>query len=468
MLGAPPLYLLVAVLGLGTGSCDREVPLGAAPRAQVPQQAQVTALPGCAAVAFEVSGSDRVTATFPDPARCPSGLVLVLGDAATFGRPGGGRLTLSVRVLNRGTEAIALPVRLLLPPDSAVVLFPPGLARNGKKGATPQNATGTIAAGEPHAGAWFWNVGTGTQLAAGATTDAVALVFVVESGVQRVRLGFEAEARPSGPPGADWPRLTNTLPDLDTSRVVQLEGDTFLLYRTDIQLVFKVGVSDSAKAAFLGRHSMTVLGVTESGHFFVRMPDPGPDLKGYYGAMDRLNAEPEVYVAASLWRTPLPQRDELRVPDDGQGQTRTDWIAKSSSTWAMRAIRAPLAWGCETGDYGGAPVPVGIFEWKHQQLHPEFTRSTPQLREPTDAELAKMFPHVIPQDTVRMREAHAAATTGLLTAQGDNSSGIAGVNWHTRLFLYAGHSGGNRKLPLTTGLYVLANNFGSGNTMVTD
>jgi len=450
-----PLTLsLVAVLGLGSGGCDRDVPLAAAPQAQAPPQAQVTALPGCAAVEFEVSGSDRVRATFPDPSRCPSGLVLVPGDAATFDRPGGGRLTLSVRVVNRAGEAVALPVRLLLHPDSAVVLFPPGLARNGKKGATPQDAAGTIPAGEPHAGAWFWNVGTGTQLGAGATTTPAELVFVVESGVQRVRLGFEAEARRSGPPGADWPRLTNALPDLDTTRVFQLRGDTFEIFRTDISLRFKAGVSDSAKAAFFARHSMTVIGVTGSGHFFVRMPDPGPSLQSFYDALDRFRGEPEVYLVALIPRTPLPAQDPVRFPDDGPGQARSNWLSNSSSTWAMRAIRAPLAWGCETGDYGGPTVAVGIFEWKHQPMHPEFARSMPQLREPTDVQLHLYQP--VPQDTVAAKEAHAVKTTGLLTAEGNNGSGIAGVNWRTRLFMYAGYSPGNRPLDLVTGLYVPA------------
>lgn len=450
---APPLYFLVATLGLG--SCDRDVPLAAEAQAQTPPQAQVTALPGCAAVEFEVSGSDRVTATFPDPSRCPNGLMLVSGGAATFDRPGGGRLTLSVRVLNRAAESIALPVRLLLQPDSAVVLFPPGLARNGKKGATAQNAAGTIPLGEPHAGAWFWNVGTGTQLAAGATTNPAELVFVVESGVHRVRLGFGAEARPSGPPGADWPVLTNTYPELDTSRVVQLPGDMFLVYRTDITLRFKPGVSDAGKAAFFARHLMTVLGVTQSGMFFVRIPDPGPSVQSLFQALDQLRSEPEILLVASIERTPMPHRDGARLPVDGPGQARGNWLSNSSSTWAMRAIRAPLAWGCETGDYGGVPVPVGIFEWKHQPTHPEFARSTPQPWQADDAFLPKGIKPA-PPDTVVVKETHAVATTGLLSAEGDNASGIAGVNWRTRLFLYAGFSGSNHKLPLYTGFYHLA------------
>ena len=71
-------------------------------------------------------------------------------------------------------------------------------------------------------------------------------------------------------PQADttWPVLINRLADLDTTRVVQL--DSGLVFRTDITLSFKAGISDSAKRAFFARHSMTVVGVTQSGKFFTR------------------------------------------------------------------------------------------------------------------------------------------------------------------------------------------------------
>jgi len=258
---------------------------------------------------------------------------------------------------------------------------------------------------------------------------------------------------------ADWPVLTSTLPDLDTSRVLQLEGDTvgdtILVYRTDITLRFNVGVSDSAKAAFFERRSMTVIGMTESGRFFVRIPDPGPSPQSFFAALEGLRAEPEILRVTLIPRSPMPHEDFSRLPTDGPGQARADWLAMSSGTWAMRAIRAPLAWGCETGDYGAPFVPVGIFEWKHQPTHPEFMHSVQPLRQPSDADLAKYKP--VGQDTVASHEAHAVATTGLLAAAGDNASGIAGMTWRTRLFLYAGYSAGNRKLPLESGLYALVN-----------
>src|SRR5688572_12625586 len=52
-------------------------------------------------------------------------------------------------------------------------------------------------------------------------------------------------------------------------------------------------------------------------------------------------------------------------------------------------------------------------------------------------------------------ETHASATTGLLTAEGNNQSGIAGVTWRSDLRLYAGYSPQNRKLPLESGFYAL-------------
>jgi len=252
---------------------------------------------------------------------------------------------------------------------------------------------------------------------------------------------------------AGWPELT-TYPFLDTSRLAHPEGDTSLIYfRTDIALRFKTGVSDSAKAVFFARHAMTVLGVAR-GQFFVRMPDPGPSLQSFYGAIDSLRSEPEVLVAIAIEYKGMRARDFVRLPTDGTGQTRSEWIGNASTTWAMRAIRAPLAWGCETGDYGGTLVPVGVFEWKHEPTHPELARSSPQLREPDDRALDRYEP--VPGERVATRRAHAVYTTGLLTAAGDNASGIAGVSWRTRLLAYAGYSPANRQLPLATGFYLLA------------
>jgi len=258
------------------------------------------------------------------------------------------------------------------------------------------------------------------------------------------------------PPDTTWPLLTgiNTLPALDTTRLVALPSGR-LVYRTDITLRFKDGVTDSAKAAFFRRHGMSVVGVTRSGQFFVRIPDPGPSLDSLFSLLERLRSEPEILVAASLDFSPLDEVRDTRFPEDGPGQSRSDWFSGTANTWAMRAIRAPLAWGCETGTYGGALASVGVFEYKHQSTHPEFARSSPALWQPPDSNLAHI-PSASPAKVVS-NETHATAVTGQLTAEGDNGSGHGGVNWQTDLHLYAAYSSpGNHPLPVLDNFFALA------------
>jgi len=106
-----------------------------------------------------------------------------------------------------------------------------------------------------------------------------------------------------------WPLLIDSFPRLDTTRRVQLPSGRSL-YRANITLRFKEGVSDSAKLAFFSRHGMTVGGVTRSGKFFVGIPDPGPTLDSLMARLQRLRTEPEIRFGASLDFSPLePVRD---------------------------------------------------------------------------------------------------------------------------------------------------------------
>ena len=87
-----------------------------------------------------------------------------------------------------------------------------------------------------------------------------------------------------------------------------MPADTFRYYRTDIQLVFKHDIPDSTKDAFLRRHSMTVIGVTRAGVFFVRIPDPGPSSEALFQAVAAIRAQPEVEVAAAISRSGAAMR----------------------------------------------------------------------------------------------------------------------------------------------------------------
>ncbi|MGH2397675.1 MAG: S8 family serine peptidase, partial [bacterium] len=276
-------------------------------------------------------------------------------------------------------------------------------------------------------------------------------VFSPWSGIVQDYGSLSVTARTQAP---SWPLLVDSVPQLDTTRLVQLPSGRYL-HRANITLRFKDNVSKSAKVAFFNRHGMTVVGVTQSGQFFVGIPDPGPSLESLFTVLRQLRTEPEILIAASLNFSPLEEVRNFRFPVDGPGQERSDWASSSTGTWAMRAIRAPLAWGCETGTYGGSVPAVGLFEWKHQPDHPEFARSAPDLWEPPDAALAHL-----PSGSAAAADSnrrHAAATTGLLTAQGNDTSGIAGVMWQTRLHLYAGWtSPGNHPLPIPDNFFVLA------------
>lgn len=109
--------------------------------------------------------------------------------------------------------------------------------------------------------------------------------------------------RPAGDVRAAWPILNGQLPDFDTSRVF-ISGDSFRIYRTDIGLTFKPDVTDSAKAAFFDRHTMTVIGVSST-HFYVRIPDPGPSADAFYRVLHALQREPEIAIATFVPRDAL-------------------------------------------------------------------------------------------------------------------------------------------------------------------
>jgi len=128
-------------------------------------------------------------------------------------------------------------------------------------------------------------------------------IIVLLSGCQSAR------TRPHQPgpqaEGSQWPLLVDRLPDLDTLRVVTVPPDTFEWYRTDISLSFKPDVTDSVKVLFFERHAMRVLGVTQVGRFFVRIPDPGPTMDALRQVVETLRREPEIARASPIPRSAL-------------------------------------------------------------------------------------------------------------------------------------------------------------------
>lgn len=200
--------------------------------------------------------------------------------------------------------------------------------------------------------------------------NAAWIVRAVDEGQNgRVRFGSRESSTPprlvltvarvGEPLDTIWPVLTGYEPILDTTVVLPRSTgpDPLIFFRTVINITFEDGVSDAAKAAFFARHSLTVLGVSPAYLFYVRIPDPGMDVQAYDALLDTLQAEPETRNVLPLIFRGMGIIRHARFPDDGSGQHRADWLEGAPSTWAMRAVRAPLAWGCETCKAWFRPTP---------------------------------------------------------------------------------------------------------------
>lgn len=261
-------------------------------------------------------------------------------------------------------------------------------------------------------------------------------------------------------PAQSWPKLGAGFPHFDTTKVVTTANGQLQLFSTDIKLRFQSGTSDAAKSAFFARNSMLVVGEVSDGAFFVRIPDPGTTEADLYSAIDQILADPIILHASPIARGPVDLTTNARFPADGFGFGRADWLRESSSTWAMRAIRAPLAWGCENGDYGGFLPRIGLLEYRHNASNPELSASSPQLRRADTLGSVVVAQNKIAQfgqSEVNKFIAHATWTSTLLGASGDNGEGVAGVLWRSRLFLYEALDPDGYPIPFFTGFYRISN-----------
>jgi len=219
----------------------------------------------------------------------------------------------------------------------------------------------------------------------------------------------------------------------DTTHFAIYPADTTVRYYRDLVVIqFRDSVSgDGVRSIFARYHAVIVGGLPEWPAYVVRVPDPGPT----YGALDSLLAavsqEPRVRLAfgVTFHGAYSPQS---RFPNDGSGATRADWLQPSASLLPFLAVRSTLAWGCETGQYGDPPVPVGVIDFEFDAGHPDLSRSLVANEEPDSADLADL-PELHRRDYL----SHGTAVAGVLTAQGDNNTGIAGVMWRTALHTYA-------------------------------
>jgi hypothetical protein len=322
---------------------------------------------------------------------------------------------------------VALPVELLLAADSVAVLHPTGLAKNGKKRPYVGSPDTVASQDAVLPGVDLWRVGSNGTLSPHGVTPPRILSVTIPNGVLRTRLAFVAVAQvadtstPPLPP-EQFAHQGDTL-----AFPVVHDGPDLTLYRTVMGILFNESASGPAVRGVLQRAGATIVAGTSIGSYIVTVPDPGAGMAALDAALDRLNDEAVVDVAY-----PVAYRQAIvldtRLPTDAVGLQPLDWQTGTPAVLPYQAVRLPEAWGCETGMYGGQPVPVAVIDRTFDHGNPDLAQSSPKLVTP---------PHDRMGAGVDPGPGHGTAVASVLSAQGDNRSGVAGVMWQTDLRLFA-------------------------------
>lgn len=226
---------------------------------------------------------------------------------------------------------------------------------------------------------------------------------------------------------------------LDRTHVVPGASDsTVSVYRDIFEIVFDHAVSGSSIRAVLGRYQAVIVGGSPGvGAYVIKVPDPGPNRLVHDSLLIRLEAEAGVTVVRPLVSTGGAVIVHGRYPADGAGSARSDWFGNGSSLTRPRiAVRAPLAWGCETGEYGGQLTNVGVadfrFDTNNPDLMPSVSSVTPLSPRRSDTLVSASYIG----DPADLRYHHGTHVAGNLSAQGGNGFGVAGIAWRSDLHLY--------------------------------
>jgi hypothetical protein len=223
----------------------------------------------------------------------------------------------------------------------------------------------------------------------------------------------------------------------DSTRLVADRTDTSIVYFRDI---FAISFHDSTSGrtirAVLARYEAQIIGGMQwTRSYVIRVRDPGSSSEAFDSLTAGLSREPGVEFAAPLTFRPGRPVIHGRYPNDGAGAHRESWFgaASGSGTWSRLAIRAPLAWGCETGLYGGPRVRIGMADFFFDSLHPDLRPNIASVTALPDSE------DVVHDDSLLSARflSHGTAVAGVVAALADNGRGVAGVLWGADLYLYA-------------------------------
>jgi len=281
------------------------------------------------------------------------------------------------------------------------------------------------------------------------------IVFLTKEGGAAPALVLAVVAQPpdtSRPPvpttgGLNFPR--------DTALVVAVPGDTItLFFRSIFRVRFDDSTSGTTIRVFLQETGGEIIGgLPASAVYVIRFPDPGNSYEAFDSLKARLNSTPGVSFAAPAARR-SGSEVQSRYPNDGSAATRAAWLGTPTPYTRPRLeIRAPLAWGCETGAYGGAVPSVGVVDY---YLDESFAYDGLQVTriEPDSQHVALEATDLLGNPK---HHSHGTGVSGILLGPGDDSEGLAGMIWNARFTFFSLTRGAKipEDLPAYLAYYIL-------------
>ncbi len=420
------LSLMIIRMAIGvslcTGGCRDEELM--APPFHQQASSLVTSDSLCARVTFAVSGTSTVSTTFPSTSSCTTNLVLIKGTNAKWSSSTR-KLSLFVKLTNKSGGSLQLPVRLYLPSTGTTVLTPAG---------TPAS---TVVAQNPDssevAGGRIWFIGGTGTLANNGSTGQDTVAFTVQAPTSQARLSFVATANSAGgggglpplPTSVNWPQTNLALAPLPSNPTAKMRRNVF-------GLEFAPSMTAASYNSLLVRYGGVLIGGIGSGtpyHYYViQFPDPGTTYAALDSLAKRLGAEPGVLNVTSFeynYTLKLKSRYPL---DNGLVSSRADWLgAGTQRTAPFLAIRAPMAWGCENGTYGGTLPKIGVAD-SYFDVQPSDLTTTQVFVPGSPTGVDTGFAHTAD---------HGVAVASIIAAEGDNGTQFAGMMWRSDLDLYA-------------------------------
>jgi hypothetical protein len=392
----------------------------------------------CGRIQFTITSATTVTPDWPDRP-CSGNPPLAILDAGTMGwdEAASRTLTIPLRIVNRGTEPVQLPIRLILAVNGKTVLNP---FETPNSTMVPLNADSTRANGTK-----VWLVGGIGTVGPGDSTAIKTVLFQINTPVIQGRFAFTIAgetvdtARPPLPDTTAWPSIPLlVVPPYDT---------TLRYYRDVFGVAFDDTTSGAGVQQFFTNFSATIIGGAFHGldnpEYVVRIPDPGNSWAAVDSIAAAMESWPGVEGARQLCRV-CKISIRGRYPIEGSiAPLPAVWRDSTNAlSWPWRSIRAPLAWGCETGTYDATRVELGIIDWIFlpTDISPDLSTSLSAgggLRLPQTSEVYTDAVSLAKWNEFEAKQYHGQGSAGVMTATGDNGQGIAGMVWGSKLTAYA-------------------------------